>query len=360
MEKLTPISKHRMLLFSLALMAIFFASCESDFDVDEIDTSGTEPPVIHSVNEGREDLPVNQGVLENTYIIRGENFSTLTAIYFNGVRAGFNPALTTDELTFTSVPENTPYLGQENILRMENMAGATEYDFSILTIEEFTEATTEDGIKTVTLLGGDFSDTDKVTFSSGTEEAGNLVEREAEILLVSEAELTVAVPSGVEQAYIYVHTSRGATAQSDSYGFSYSIYIDELSPEWATSEWGGTHDLYSTQQALGQYSIKSIRDAWAGLTFTPETPVAFDEYSAITVSLYGTVSDQKVNLAINDFLGTVELNLVEGQWNKVVIPLSDFFPSGGAPAVINRIDFQEASNTGAAQYIFFVDDFGFL
>lgn len=360
MNKLIRKSKHRIPFLSLALMALFFASCDSDFDVDEIDTSGTEPPIIHSVNEAREDLPVTQGVLENTYIIRGENFATLTAIYFNGVRAGFNPALTTDELTFTSVPRETPYVGQDNILRMENMAGATEYDFSLLTIEDFTEATTEDGIKTVTLIGGDFSDTETVTFTSGTEEAGNLVEREAEILSVSETEVRVAVPSGVEQAYIYLQTSRGASAQSDSYGFSYSIYIDDLNPEWATSEWGGTHDLYSTEQALGEFSIKSVRDAWAGLTFTPATPVGFTEYDAITVSVYGTVANQKVNLAINDFLGTVELNLIQGQWNKVVIPLSDFFPSGGAPAAINRIDFQESTNTGEAQYIFYVDDFGFL
>ncbi|WP_373056529.1 hypothetical protein [Zunongwangia sp. H14] len=348
--------------YPLLLLALVFStvSCESEFDVDEIE-GGNEPPVIESVSEVQEDIPVTQGVLENTYIVRGKNFATLTEIYINGMRAGFNPALTTDNLTFVTIPEEAPYVGQENKLRFVNLAGESSYDFSLLTIEDFTEATTEDGIKTVTLTGGDFTETSSVLFVSGTEEAGNLVERPAEILSVSETEVTVAVPDGVEQAYIYVETARGAVAQSDSYGFSYSIYIDSLNEDWTMSQWGGTYDLQVTNPALGQYSIQSVREGWSGLTFNPTTPISFTEYDAITVSIYGTGDPgDMVNVALNDFAATVGVELVPNQWTKFVIPLSDFYPNGGAPATITRIDFQEASNTGKPQYIFYVDDFGFL
>ena len=342
----------------IVLFAMILVSCESDFDVIK-NEGGDGPPVITSVSEAREDVPVTQGVLENTYIIRGKNLSTLTAIYFNGYKAGFNPALTTDELTFVTVPENAPYIGQENVLMLENLSGTSTYDFSLLTIEEFTEATI-DGVKTVTLLGGDFSDTSSVTFVSGSEEAGNLVEIEANILSVSETEVTVEVPSGVEQAFIYLETSRGAVTQSDSYGFSYSIYIDSLNPEWTMSQWGGTFDIENTSPALGQFSIKSTREAWSGLSFlAPNIP--FNDYEAITVSIYGTGdAGDSVNLAINDFAAQVNLVLVPNQWNKFVIPLSSFYPNGGAPATITRLDFQEASGTGKTQYIFYVDDFGLL
>lgn len=346
--------------FLLILIAAFsLVSCESEFDVEEIG-GGNEPPVVHSVSEAQEDAPVTQGVLENTYIIRGENLSTITGIWFNGERANFNPALGTDEIAFTTIPETAPYVGQENILTIENLAGSTDYDFSLLTIDDFTEATTEEGVKTVTLLGGDFTDTELVTFTSGTEEDGNIVETEATILSVSETEVTVEVPAGVEQAYIFLTTSRGATAQSDSYGFSYTIYIDELNSEWEMSQWGGTYNLENTTPALGEFSIESVREGWSGLTFTPVSPIPFDEYEAITVSLYGTVDGQKVNLALNDFNAFVEIELVKDQWTKVVIPMARFYPSGGAPPVINRMDFQEATNTGEAQYTFYVDDFGFL
>ena len=343
----------------LFLATLTLTSCDSEFDVDEIG-GGNEPPVITSVSEVREDLPVTQGVLENTYIVRGKNFSTLTAIYINGMRAGFNPALTTDELTFVTIPKDAPYVGQENKLKLVNLSGETSYDFSLLTIEDFTEGTTEEGVKTVTLIGGDFTETSKVTFVSGTEAEGNLVEKDAEILSVSETEVTVKVPDGVEQAYIFLETARGAVAQSDSYGFSYSIFIDSLNPDWEMSQWGGTFDLMNTDPALGQYSIESVREGWSGLTFIPAKGISYSAYSDLTVSLYGTVDGQLVNIAFNDFATFVQVELVKGQWTKFVIPLRDWYPTGGAPASITRIDFQEATNTGLPQYIFYVDDFGFL
>ncbi|MGI0105759.1 hypothetical protein [Salinimicrobium sp. WS361] len=353
-------SSNTKFFFLFVLLALFsFTSCESDFDVEEIE-GGSEPPVITSVSEAREDIPVTQGVLENTYIIRGENFASLTEIWFNGTRASFNPALTTDELTFTSVPREAPYVGQENTLRLVNLHGETTYDFSLLTIEDFTEATTEEGVKTVTLIGGDFSETSKVTFVSGTAEEGNLVESEAEILSVSETQVTVKVPDGIEQAYIYLETARGAVAQSDSYGFSYSIFIDALNADWEMSQWGGTFDVENTDPALGQFSIASYREGWSGLTFTAGTNISYTGYQAITVSLYGTVEGQLVNIALNDFAASVQVALTPGQWTKYVIPLRDFYPTGGAPALITRIDFQESTNTGLPQYIFYVDDFGFL
>jgi hypothetical protein len=346
-----------LLIFSLVQLT----SCENDFR-DPSSPDASKPPVIHSVSEATEDVAVTQGVLQGTYIIRGEYLGTLSKVYFNGYQAGFNPAFVTDNIAFVTVPVNAPYVGQANILRLETLGGAVEYDFSLLTIEEFTEETV-DGVKLVHLFGGDFTDTSTVTFVSGSEENGNLVELPAEIVFVSETMVTVEVPDGVEQAFIYLATSRGAIAQSDSYGFSYSIYIDELHPEWTTSEWGGTHDLASTEVALGQYSIKSIREGWSGLTFLgPNIP--FDEYDAITVSVYGTgAAGDSVTLAINDFDGAAShqpIELIPGEWNKVVIPLSDFYPNGGEPSTIFRLDFQESSNTGLSQYIFYVDDFGFL
>ncbi|REE27520.1 hypothetical protein [Winogradskyella pacifica] len=347
--------------FLMVLMIFQLTSCENEFQKDSI-PEATAPPIIHSVSEAREDVPVTQGVLQGTYIIRGENLASLFSIDFNGFPAGFNPALLTDNIAFVSVPLDAPYINQTNILRLENLKGVTEYDFSLLTIEGFTEETV-DGVKVVKLQGGDFTDTSTVTFVSGSEENGNLIEAPATILSISQTEVVVEVPSGIEQAFIYLATSRGAVAQSDSYGFSYSIYIDALHSDWTTSEWGGTHDLASSEVALGEFSIKSTREAWSGLSFlVPNIP--FDEYDALTVSVYGTgaVGD-KVQIALNDFDGaqTVQpIELIPGVWNKVVIPLSDFYPNGGAPDTIFRMDFQEASNTGLAEYIFYIDDFGFL
>lgn len=346
-------------LAMLVLIAVALTACENEFKSDDEEPS-TEPPVITSVSEAREDKEVTQGVLGSTYIIRGRNLNSLVSVQFNGMDAGFNPALLTNEIAFVRVPEDAPYLDQANVMRIETLGGVLEYDFSLLTIEGFTEETLN-GTKVVNLMGGDFSDASKVTFVSGSEENGDLVEREATIVSISQTQVTAEVPAGVTQAFIFLETSRGAIAQSESYGFSYSIYIDGLNEDWQTSEWGGTHDLASNEVALGQTSIKSIREAWSGLTFLPENAdIKFSDYQAITVQIYGQGDILSVNLALNDFATQINLPLVAGEWNKFTIPLSDFYPNGGEPDEIFRIDFQEASNTGLPQYIFFVDDFGFL
>jgi len=345
----------------LIIVALFsLSSCENEFNGSN-DNFKSEPPVINSVSEAREDKIVTQGVLDNTYIIRGKNLSSLVAVYFNDIKASFNPALLTDEIAFVVVPEEVPVLEQSNKMKVENLFGTTEYDFSLLTVSDFTEGTL-DGKKVVTLLGGDFSEASLVTFVSGSEANGNLVETPANFTIISAGEVQVEVPPGIEQAFIFIETSRGATARSESYGFSYSIYIDALNIDWSNSQWGGTFDAASTEQALGDFSIKSTREGWSGLTFWPDNAtINFDDYDSITVSIYGTgETGDTVNLALNDFNAQVTLELVPGEWTKFVIPLSDFYPNGGAPDVINRIDFQESSNTGLAQYIFYIDDFGLL
>ena len=359
MKRIHSFYKTRFIFLIAVLLQL--TSCENDF-IDDPAPNGSEPPLITSVSEAREDKTVTQGVLESTYIIRGQNLASLVSVHFNGFQAGFNPAFVTDNIAFVQVPEDAPYVGQENIMRLETLGGVLEYDFSLLTIEDFTEETVN-GVKQVHLFGGDFTDTESVTFVSGSEEDGNLVELPAEILSITETQVTVVVPSGVEQAFIYLETTRGAVAGSSSYGFSYSIYIDSLNPDWTTSEWGGTHDLFSTEQALGEFSIKSSREGWSGLTFlAPNIP--YGEYDSITVSLFGTgAAGDTVILAMNDFDGNAShqtLELVPGEWTKHVIPLSAFYPNGGAPDTIFRMDFQESSNTGLAQYIFYIDDFGFL
>ncbi len=366
MKKITHIRKSAYQL-CLVLLAVFsLSSCENEFG-DETTVGGSnEPPVITSVNEAREGTPVTQGVLENTYIIRGENLSTLQSISFNGYRAGFNPALLTDKLAFVTIPEDAPYVKQSNTLRLENSAGVTEYDFSLLTIVEFTEELI-DGRSAVVLHGGDFSDVEEVIFSSGTEEDGNLEERDADILSVTDTEVTVAVPDGVVQAFIYVYTTRGAIVQSSSYGFNYPIYTDGLNA-WELGGWGEPQEE-SSEIALGASSVKKTTGQWEGLTFTPAAdaePLVFSDYTTMAVSIYPEEGVTRIKLRVNDEdLGSnnaetdyYKIDVVPGQWNKIVLELKSFYPTSTPPEEITRIDFQCASE--GAGNVYFVDQFGFV
>ena len=362
MKKIKNIKKKVFKLSLMMVMVLSLSSCLSEFSNDEPLFAGPGgPPIINTVSEALEDVVVTQGTLESTYIIRGENLATLNAVWFNGYPASLNPTYVTDDVVFITVPENAPYVGQANIMRLQTQGGSIDYDFSLLKIDSFTEGTV-DGAKVVNIIGGDFTDTESVTFVSGSEEDGNLEEKPANILSVTETVVVAEVPPGVEQAFIYLETSRGAIASSDSYGFSYSIYIDAMNPDWSLSGWGGSQDPANADPALGEYSVKSVREAWSGLTFWPDdATIVFSDYQFLTVTIYGTGAEgDTVNLALNDFAASVQLTLVPGQWTKFLIPLQDFYPSGGAPEEIFRIDFQESSNTGLSEYIFYVDDFGFI
>lgn len=351
--------KTKIHIIALALITLIVGvGCENEFKQDEI-TLSTAPPVVSSISRVEDDVEVSQGVVEGFYMVRGENLSSTRSVQFNGEESSFNPALLTDNLAFVNVPLTTPLTGS-NTMRVETLGGVVEIDFPLLSISGFTEGVV-DGAKVVELSGVGFSYTPTVTFNSGSEDQGNLVEREATILSFDDTSIVAEVPSGITQAFIFVSTVRGATAVSESYGFTLPIYIDELSADWENSGWGGTQDLASSEQALGTASVKSTREAWSGLTFLPTgLTIGFNEFESITVQIYASTNATRVNIALNDFDAGLVLDLEPDTWNKFVIPLSDFYPTGGEPDVINRIDFQEFSGSGQSQYVFYVDDFGFL
>ena len=365
-NNINSIKKNTLRFFLILMTLASLSSCENEFDSDKnAFDSSNNPPIIASVSEAREDKPVTQGVLESSYIVRGENLSSISSVTINNYPALISPALGTDNLIFIRVPENAPYLNQSNILRIENSAGYAEYDFSLLTITEFTEDLV-DGKNVVNLMGGDFTETKSVTFVSGSEEDGNLVERPADFTIISPSMVQAVVPAGVEQAFIFLETNRGAIAQSDSYGFSYAIYVDEPNPDVVVDlGWAGM-DIASTTQALGSFSIQATANQWDAAPFSfTENPISTSEYSTMVVKIYANQNVTSLRIAFNryyvDDIGYI-VDLEPG-WNNLSIPLNsdDFWPNGTEEEIVDIV-FQEFSRDAAsnAPYVFYIDDFGLL
>ncbi|MEM9338010.1 MAG: hypothetical protein AAGA66_04730 [Bacteroidota bacterium] len=351
------LSKMYVPFIALAAMMVM-TSCENEFKADEI-SPNTNPPTVLSISTILEDQEVTQGVLQGSYMVRGENLSSLVSIQINGLEASFNPALLTDGLTFVNIPVNTPLTGS-NTMRIETLGGVTEVDFPLLRITGFTENVVG-GVKVVELEGVGFSYAPSVSFQTGSAALGNLVVRESNVVSFTDTTIVAEVPDGVIQAFITVSTERGATDVSDSYGFSLPLFTDELSAGWEVAGWGGSQEPSATEQALGTASIKSVREAWSGLTLNPEVGVDFNEYEFISVQIYGGTNATRVKLALNgDFESGLELDITPDSWNQFVIRLTDFYLSGTEPDEITRIDFQEFSGSGESEYIFYVDDLGFL
>ena len=362
MKTYNNIRKFFVYSFLLILAITLSVSCgadNGDENLEQYQTYTKQAPVVKGVYTARYQEEIKQGVLENMVNIKGENFSSLKAIYFNGYEAYFNPTMVTDTDIFVVIPKEAPFISNLNKLRLVTAAGATEYDFPLLTITSFN--TGNDGIgDTVTLYGGDFTYANQVVFSRGSEENGDLVENEADIISQTATELTVYVPAGTTQAYINVNTTLGASVRSKSYGFNYPLYVDSPNSDWDVSGWSGTQDTASTDYALGQYSVKRESEQWGGLTFflnEGANPIVFADYSSIAVKIYAVAEGQTLVLAFNDFDASVSLELKAGEWKEFNIPLTDFYSAGSGPETITRIDFQ-ASSDGIQ--VFYVDDFGLL
>jgi len=355
--------KRILQLVGFISFALLISSCENEFDGGDNEPN-TNPPQVTSISEIMEDVEVTQGILEGTYILRGQNLSSMVSITFNGQTSGFNPALLTDETAIVKVPKETPVVGQSNIMKVETLGGVLEIDFPILHIEDFEESTLN-GVKVVTLKGAGFDFDPKVTFVSGSRELGNLVEKPASVISVTDTEIVAEVPSGVTQAFIFVETSRGAIARSASYGFVLTAYLDELNEDFAIEGWGGDEDYASTDIALGESSIKKVYQQWGGLKWRLSNPVSTQEFSTMVMKVYGGTNSSRLRISFNDLnnndIGYI-VDIEPGEWNSLSFLLNDqkFWDGDGPQDEISVIVIQELSGVPHDEYVYYIDDFGFL
>lgn len=341
----------------LLLVLLFLSSCSSEFNENDLETGNVAPPVITNVADALTEEVVQSGVLGSFYWIQGENLASVSSIKYNGFEAGFNPVFVTETLIISRVPNGAPFLNTSNLLTVETLYGTASTDFSLLTIIDFSEQVV-DGKSAVVINGGDFTDVDRVTFVTGTEALGNRVEVDANILSLTSSTVTVEVPDGITQAFIFVQ-SNGVQAQSTSYGFNYPIFTDEAIG-WDIDGFGGSQEL-SNEIALGSTSIKRTSNPFGGLTFRPNSDAEtlfVKDYSTISFQIYpNNAETTRIAFAINDFNSQVLVDLVPFEWNRVELNISQFYPPGTEPETIFRIDIQEFAGANA---VFYFDQFGFI
>jgi len=80
------------------------------------------------------DSATTAGYLGSYYVIHGSNLGSATVVTFNGIRAYFNRALSTDNSLIVAVPSNTPYGGPQasDSLVVTTTHGTAYYKFAII------------------------------------------------------------------------------------------------------------------------------------------------------------------------------------------------------------------------------------
>jgi len=358
----------KITMLALCMMLLNIVSCESEFRESDLTDNSKELPIINSVTEASSKENVATGVTGRIYFIKGQNLQNTTGIKFNGFSANINPTYVTKNTVIVSIPFGTPFLKLSdnefvpNKLVLSTTAGNAEFDFSILSIESFSE-NVQNGKNVVTLNGGDFSNVTRVVFTSGSEATGNLIERDANIVDITQGAVTAEVPDGVIQAFISVYIDNVVAVAADSYGFNYPMFTDQLFG-WNLGGWSGAQSVVDGENSIGSSSVRRDSDGFGGLTFNigdEADDLFYADYRTVSFQVYpANTETTKVKFVLNDdFDSGIVLDLIPLQWNKFVIPLKDLIPTGDAPIKITRMDFQEFSG-GTAPFLFYVDQFGLI
>ena len=353
-------------LITLSLMIGFITSCSNEFEEPEYQSTNALPQ-INSVTEAYSNQDVVTGVTGRVYFIKGDNLQNTLSVLFNGYNASVNPAYVTKNTVIVTIPFGTPFLrtldDQEvsNKLILKTPTGNAEFNFSILSIESFSEGV-QNGQSVVTISGGDFTNVTRVVFVSGSEELGNLIEKESTILSSSPGSIVAQVPDGVIQAYINVYIGNVVAVAQDSYGFNYPIFTDQLFG-WDLGGWSGTQSIVEGETSIGSRSIRRDSDNWGGMSFNisdQADDLFIEDYRTVSFQIYpANDNTTRIAFAVNDFDRQVVLDVTPNQWNKFSIPLTDLYPPGTGPDKITRMDIQEYSG-GTAPFLFYLDQFGFI
>ncbi len=331
---------------AICILFLTALSCRND---DE--TIAGASPIIESVNEVVNDTPVTSGIRGNMYIIHGNGLDTATEVYFNGIKAYFNNALSTYKTLFVTIPMETSYslALEKQELKIVTKSGTAIYKFRIEqpapAITNFSPVAGSAGTE-VTIKGNVLVNPTSVKF-------GNI---DATIVSSTETEIKVIVPSGLSgSSEISVSTSGGSSISAPAkFGFTNIIYDDSLATGWSVGGWSGTNTVNSSQVvSRGVYSIKRETDGWGGFSVGNNTSINISNSTGIKFSIYSQ-NGGTVKVFLNGDFGVGQsITLPSQTWTNVTIPLSVY----GNPVTLSQIALQEfngASNT------YYIDDIGSL
>lgn len=362
--KIKRIIDHRLYIPALALclwiggMALL-SSCEEE--------EAGAAPVIERIRIIAKDSTTLSGDRYEYYAIIGQNLATTQRVYFSGVEAAINATMVRDDNIIISIPGDAPFPGPNTLstVRVVTLYGEAQLEFEIeqpvADIQNFSPAVAAAGERVV-ITGAYFKGLEKVSFVDAVTD----VATDAEIVsyVVDEATgaevITVVVPEGIGVSYVAVTTSSGVGYSSNTFGFNYSVYTDDVPEGWNQAGWSGTTEWDNESPVKsGNYSAKhSYTGGWGGFQITHEG-FSLEPYTTLKVSIYGgpNTEGKLTQIYITETAGGAstpyELVVHEGIWTDYEIPLSAI----GNPSQVSELVIQDK---GEAPYIIYVDDLGFI
>ena len=209
--------KNTILLFiPLMILGGMLTSCEDDADV-----SGA--PVIHYIratDAEKSDSLLVAGRLGSVIAIVGENLGGARELWFNDQQAILNPAYVTNKSIIVSIPNKAPAEVTDQLKLKFTNGSELLYDFGVAISAPQVVAMKNEyaPVGSTTSITGDFFFSPiSITFTGGAQ---------AEIVSVSQTEVTFKVPEGAEPGPVTVKTNFGKAVSSFHYKDQRNIILN--------------------------------------------------------------------------------------------------------------------------------------
>ena len=326
-------------------------------------TEAAAEPTITSVEPAT-------GAVGSEVTITGENLGELESVMFGDVAATVDTEASNETTIVFTVPEGA-VTGPITV----TTAGGT------VDTEEFivTEAAAEPTITSVDPMTGEVGD---VVVITGTD-LDNLhsvmigeIEADVDAEASTATSISFTVPAGAASAPVTVITSGGTVSTTENFTVTVAddatalvLFDETVNEAWQIWDgWG--HSLLewdNTEQAnTGTTSAKVTFNAgaWGGIQLHPAEAFTTEGHESVVLSVYGAEGTGNVMLYIKEEgqadadIKKVTLDVVEGQWNTYVVPLSLLGSvETGAAATISELVVQDVGNTGGdTDNTYYIDD----
>ena len=325
------------------------------------------------------DSTTTDGKIGTLYAVIGQNLSSTTAVYLNGVSIYFNPAYLSNTTMQITIPDNVPYSNSTttNMLTVVNPHGKANFPFIIEQPQPV--------ISTVNQLAGSPGDVLTITGTTFNGLTGvSFGTTPATVVSSTPTVITVKVPTGVSAARILVTTAatkgggvgtgpllsagtseltQNVTAVHQAYGvfgFSTAAFEDSFENGWYDYGWSNSPSVDATVAKRGTSSIKvAYGGGYDAFVLGPGDGAAVGPYTALKFSIYGGkgTTGKLIRVSLNyNFNVSVQIVLTEGVWTDYIIPITNCADaSNPVPSSLTAIVFQEFSGNAS---VFNIDDIG--
>jgi hypothetical protein len=341
-------SINRALMFALVSVMGWVACTKSEDNA---------PPTIERFRLTLKDSTIAAAGIGNTVAIIGTNLATTQQVFFNDFPLAINLSYVKDDAIIVQLPQETPYRGQSNKVKVVTLYGEAIKDFTVIqpspTVTGFSPAS-GDGGTIVTIKGKDLDNVKTVLVGADTVKflAGG-----------TDTELKIEIPAKGAQGNITVFTVGGEGKSVGSFGISLIIYDDKIASGWDAFENDADRDMASIEQFKKGKSIKMNFQKNKGyFGVGPSTdPINLKKYIALKVSLYAQTTDPevKMKIAIKDANGGTnafaKILVLKPGWNEFTL---DLITDLNNPLRLEELQIQEWDN--AKIPIIYIDDLGLL